>query len=363
MSDLQKLEKLYNDEIKIDDREASYYRGLLRHLLELVLIPEMKRVNPDFSALYSHTYFGGSTFDGLKVGSTDQEFDLNLVFKWNKNACQIVNLGQDPKKKNFGNIMATKPDLSQSETKIVFNDNGVIYISPKKMFDLLKSSVDRVLTNLRGFEYEGEQFTIKRHEFAPVTLKVKSSVSNFEVDLVPSFQYDFRLLPREIIGRVTNLSDMFNMTQETRRFMAISLHRADQKKFELDFHDIERQILYNLGCVKKVIKLLKYMRDEKGGNMEKLWSHLLKTSVMHQVMENKMIGDYWRNDNLPTCFVDAVQRLLDGLKRGNISDIFFPEVNLLQRIKNPEVLKSIIGFLERKLRAFKQYGDILVFFE
>ena len=69
------------------------------------------------------------------------------------------------------------------------------------------------------------------------------------------------------------------MTQETRRFMAISLHRADQKMFELDFHDIERQILYNLGCVKKVIKLLKYMRDEKGGNMAKLWSHLLKVRI------------------------------------------------------------------------------------
>ena len=151
-----------------------------------------------------------------------------------------------------------------------------------------------MLTNLRGFEYEGEQFTVRRHEFAPVTLRVKGSVRNFEVDLVPSFQFDFRYtivinwfplfsfvfiersLPSEITGRVTNLSDMFNMTQETRKFMAISLHRADQKKFELDFHDVERQILYNLGCVKKVIKLLKYMRDEKGGNMEKLWSHLLK---------------------------------------------------------------------------------------
>ena len=47
---------------------------------------------------------------------------------------------------------------------------------------------------------------------------------------------------------------------------------------------------------------------------------------MHQVMENKRIGDYWKNDNLPKCFIDAVQRLLDGLKSGNISDIFFPEV-------------------------------------
>ena len=42
-------------------------------------------------------------------------------------------MGQDPKKKNFGNILVTKPDLSQSETKIVFNDRGVNYISPKKV--------------------------------------------------------------------------------------------------------------------------------------------------------------------------------------------------------------------------------------
>ena len=62
--------------------------------------------------------------------------------------------------------------------------------------------------------------------------------------------------------------------------MAISLHRADKEKFELDFHDLERKILYNRGCVKKVIKLLKYMRDEKGGPMAKLWSHLLKVEYV-----------------------------------------------------------------------------------
>ena len=78
------------------------------------------------------------------------------------------------------------------------------------------------------------------------------------------------------------MCDMYNMTHETRKFMAISLHRADQQMFELDFHDIERQILFNLGCVKKVIKLLKYMRDEKGGNMAKLWSHLLKVSFLEK---------------------------------------------------------------------------------
>ena len=53
-----------------------------------------------------------------------------------------------------------------------------------------------------------------------------------------------------------------------------------------------------------------------------------KTTVMHQVMETKRDGNYWRNDNLPICFIDAVQRLLDGLKMGEILDVFFPEVTI-----------------------------------
>ena len=66
------------------------------------------------------------------------------------------------------------------------------------------------------------------------------------------------------------------MSAQNAKFMAISLHRADKEKFELDFHELEREILYNRGCVKKVIKLMKYLRDQKGGPFLKLWSHLIK---------------------------------------------------------------------------------------
>ena len=97
-------------------------------------------------------------------------------------------------------------------------------------------------------------------------------------------QYDFSSLPPEVCGRVSRMSDRYNVTQETRSFMAISLHRADQRQFELDFHDLERRILYDRGCVKKVIKLLKYMRDEKGGPMAKLWSHLLKVTTFSCIL-------------------------------------------------------------------------------
>ena len=59
--------------------------------------------------------------------------------------------------------------------------------------------------------------------------------------------------------------------------MLIVIKKADQDLFEIDFHDIERELLKSTGgCVKKVIKMMKFLRDEKGGTINKLWSHLLK---------------------------------------------------------------------------------------
>ena len=46
---------------------------------------------------------------------------------------------------------------------------------------------------------------------------------------------------------------------------------------------------------------------------------------MHMVRKNN--EGYWRNDNLPTCFLDAIRSLLHGLRSGSINDIFFPEVS------------------------------------
>lgn len=47
---------------------------------------------------------------------------------------------------------------------------------------------------------------------------------------------------------------------------------------------------------------------------------------MHMVVAEPK--DYWANDNLPICFIDSLKNLLDGLRRGEIADVFFPQVNI-----------------------------------
>ena len=49
-----------------------------------------------------------------------------------------------------------------------------------------------------------------------------------------------------------------------------------------------------------------------------------QTVVMHRVLERNM--DYWREDNIDTCFSDAVRSLAEKLRSGSVVDIFFPQV-------------------------------------
>ena len=66
MTNLQKLEDLYNRKVKVEECEERKYRGILKYLVD-VLIGEMKKTSHDMALLYRETYWGGSFFDGLKV--------------------------------------------------------------------------------------------------------------------------------------------------------------------------------------------------------------------------------------------------------------------------------------------------------
>ena len=350
LSQTAQLEQMYCRKVKQTKEVETRYEDLFQFLIDM-LISKMKASSTTFDALYSRTYLGGSFFDGLKVGSKYQEFDINILFKWKEDDLEVVRLGEDTSKKNFCYLKVKKQIKSKSKQKIVDTDhyasNPANYLSPIKMFRLLKSCVDRVLTSQGNtLSYQGRLYRVTRHEFAPVTLKVVSledmEPMTFEVDLVPSLELSQNVLAAypELQNHIASLCEKYGVNRNKRRCMAISLHRADHHKFELDFHDIERRILYNRGCVKKVIKLVKFLRDSKGGHFSSLWSHLLKvscwneikhlsnlciqTSVMHHVLETP--EQYWSNANLEQCFVDTLRHLLQGLKKDCITDVFFPSV-------------------------------------
>ena len=97
---------------------------------------------------------------------------------------------------------------------------------------------------------------------------------------------------------------------------------------------------------------------------------------MHQVLAR---DEYycWNNTNLDICFVDSLMNLLDSLQKDCIPDVFFPQVrllisapyhmfsqvNLLDRIKNPQVKQDSIRWLKGALARHERTGNVMEIFK
>ena len=99
---------------------------------------------------------------------------------------------------------------------------------------------------------------------------------------------------------------------------------------------------------------------------------------MHQVLNKPK--SYWNNENLVMCFMDSLRNLLEGLRINSINDVFFPnvccmqkfkkqnnflciQVNLLDRIKNKQVIHDNIGQLDRIIKRYDREGNVMDVFK
>jgi len=204
---------------------------------------------------------------------------------------------------------------------------------------------------------------------APVILNVEGPGDvKFTVDLVPAFKFELKELKiacLELHQRVTDIVREHNIKEAgTEHFMAVALNKADKDSFEVHFPKLERGLLSRTGgCIRKVVMMMKYLRDTTGGTILKLWSHLLKTSVMNHALRNQTSpgGDYWNNKNLTKCFVDCMRNLWVGLQKQSIKDIFFPEFNMLDRLDHT-ILEQCCKWLDNLIKKHTSTESVTTFF-
>ena len=103
--------------------------------------------------------------------------------------------------------------------------------------------------------------------------------------------------------------------------------------------------------------LMKHLRDIKGGQLLKFWSHLLKTVVMNKLVAahsksilTRFVGnsDCWDKGNLEECLIDCIKAWVKGID-GGIPDVFFPELNLMKRIRSVQAKQNTKEFLKTLL--------------
>ena len=80
------------------------FRNLMDSMINGQIIPKMRRESVAFSHFCQGTSLVGSSSVGLKVKSTNPEFDLDVIFKVDEKILKIVDLGQEMGKANFCRI-------------------------------------------------------------------------------------------------------------------------------------------------------------------------------------------------------------------------------------------------------------------
>ena len=139
----KKLQRIVDENVKLDQMEANKYETVLRLVLaELILV----------ISVTSLMYFGGSFFDGLKVASTMQEFDINIIFKL-ASSVALVDLGKDERKPYFANLrMSSWFGFSRSDQAVSVQrpSDGYFFLSPTNLFSLLHDAAEAAIAILEG---------------------------------------------------------------------------------------------------------------------------------------------------------------------------------------------------------------------
>ena len=136
------LLEIADENINLKPNIQAIHDDLLTEVLNLVIY-NMRQSTPHFDHQFQILYYGGSYFDGLKIRSSCQEYDINIVFKTSD--VKIVDLGTDQAKPNFCKLELTSNSRSDAEDSICYEHRHRQYLSPEKMYQMVQSSLDRAL--------------------------------------------------------------------------------------------------------------------------------------------------------------------------------------------------------------------------
>ena len=103
------------------------------------------------------------------------------------------------------------------------------------------------------------------------------------------------------------------------------------------------------------IRLLKQERNEKGGPMEKIWSHAIKTAALHEVLKNPD-QQHWHEAKLAFRLADIRNSMQKYLSNEKMTDVYFPTVNMMERIKSTNVKAAVAKYLERSAKDIPMGG-------
>lgn len=347
------------------------------------LVEAMKKVDPLFNEIYQASVHTGSYYERLRIESAN-EFDLNMVLRlpFNYRDVKVELCEYDPAyvtyqlNNNPKDLLRGHQKLKDPFDKILeyefFNQQN--FLQQHKITRWIQSIFSRAID--RGtFEKPPEVQSIKRSRGGPAFTFYITTIhgETIDVDLVPVIDLALHNRPSDM-----NPGNRFYTVREIHKekwFLVPKPFKpqntsssTDNEEFlttrywRMSFPEVEKQLLRNTGCLRKLIKLFKFLRDCNEYWRKPIASYYIKTFFLLEY--EKYEEEEWKDINLGTKYLQMLRKLQAAVEIQEIPFYFNREGNLLSSMKEctgyniARRIEHILKVITRTPASIKKFYNI-----
>uniref|UniRef100_V5H2F2 Uncharacterized protein n=1 Tax=Anoplophora glabripennis TaxID=217634 RepID=V5H2F2_ANOGL len=346
--------------IALSEEEEIRNNAILRVVVEPI-IQKMQEKDKLFKKLYKDMFFGGSYYDGLKIGSPN-EYDLDLLLKFPPPCeTEICNINE------VDIYTSNKPGFVNLYLR---NRNGFgnlcefwqAYLDIPKLLSWMEGVIQKALNDFNEdrswYIFQNlysQKYYVKVYKQGPAfTLIIRGEnlgqLVNLSIDLVPCFSFDYSRWPKNgfkpnPFSYNTDMSDFFVVPKYPK-----GVPNYGGRYWRLSFQKQERYLIHNKGRLKPALKLLKKMRDTMNSNQ--ISSYYLKTVVLWDA--EKQDPNFWLCNSLSYVFMYILKTYQKCLSDKKIPYFWNKKYNLLESVSGDlnnmsNRLKYIIDDIDRNV--------------
>ncbi|KAF2897520.1 hypothetical protein ILUMI_08658 [Ignelater luminosus] len=359
------LHKIHKNYISLPNKDVKRNNNVVKQVLQ-TLIKKMKKVDSLFKTCFTEVFYGGSFYDGLKIGKPD-EFDLDFLLKLPANAQPCLDVSHLPgfvqvQLKNFENFQKTPEAKSWSGLANLLSDKH--FLITTSLTRWMQGVLDKALNelprckddeNFRIFKAGKNVFKGTLHKAGPAqTLKLKMCGTirdksvEIDIDLVPCFKFGKDQWPSSPFrtNPVKNKPDFFIVPQKPYSKQTVNQY------WRLSFQMQESELIKNKKTLKPTLRLLKKLQKNMDQNI--ISSYYIKTMFLWETEKNG--GAIW-NCSQSFAFVTMLKKYKEYIENDNIP-FYWNGLTEDLKDKGDIPLQNLANRLQRIINAIESHlGD------
>ena len=307
-----------------------YHTGLINKIMKYLR---------EVSNIASRVEYTGSSYEGIKVMSSELEFDCMIVLKTSPHLMKTDDLAPA----GYGKLRP-KPG-KESHFKQLTCDGLLSTNLVSQWFH------GQLTTAVKDLGLDGDVLKLRYNGQAAIMLDVwipgNPNDTWYTVDMVPTFEVTGPDGVKEAF--VTKASENRPPEEHGKHFTTWRRSYSLEEKKKMNAID------HGNGCRRQCVRIMKVIKDRETA-LKSLPSYVIKTTLMNLTRDEP--GLSWSQKDLGLRFIDMLEALQKYLEQGYLPHHFTADINVLNSYKET-ALFNMVTRIGKLLRSEKAMRDLL----